>query len=237
MSLTNSQADAAEAIKSIVAASDAAATQSIEKAIEAGHALIAAKDTAPHGTWLPFLARAGVPERKAQRLMKLAASGLKSDTVSDLGGVTGALRFLGKRDIATEMMASLDTIAATPIASPKAAVRLADAAVEASTAIRDMYECFTEESRQQAEAQRVDIQRDVEGWGAKIEASIRSYIAVHDDRLNAARDAILNHVRSPSPGSAMVATIALGVLDEEIPTASIERLSDIANTRFANQSA
>lgn len=96
MSLSNSQADAAEAIKSIVAASDAAATQSIEKAIEAGHALIAAKDTAPHGTWLPFLARAGVPERKAQRLMKLAASGLKSDTVSDLGGIIAATSFADK---------------------------------------------------------------------------------------------------------------------------------------------
>ncbi|WP_332716680.1 hypothetical protein [Pelagibacterium mangrovi] len=97
MSLTNAQADAAESVRALVAASDPAAVQSIEKAIEAGHALIVAKESAPHGTWLPFLERAEVQERKAQRLMKLAASGLKSDTVTDLGGITGALRFLSER--------------------------------------------------------------------------------------------------------------------------------------------
>ena len=45
-------------------------------------------------TGLPFLKRSGVPERKAQRYMKLAWSGLKSDSVSDLGGIKAALRWM-----------------------------------------------------------------------------------------------------------------------------------------------
>lgn len=97
MSLSNAQADLAEDIKALVQASDTAALESIEKALEAGHHLVAAKADCPHGTWLPFLERAGVQERKAQRLMKLARSGLKSVTVSDLG-IMGALRFISLRE-------------------------------------------------------------------------------------------------------------------------------------------
>mgnify|MGYP007115645966 CR=1 FL=1 len=69
--------------------------------------LLAAKDAAPHGTWLPFLDRAGVPERKAQRLMTLARSGLKSDTVSDLGGVSRALEFVKKQEKADKNLLAL----------------------------------------------------------------------------------------------------------------------------------
>tara|TARA_A100001391_G_scaffold12331_3_gene7263 strand:+ start:7497 stop:8003 length:507 start_codon:yes stop_codon:yes gene_type:complete len=108
MTLTNALADAAESIRALVTASDAAAIESIEKAIEAGHALASAKAEAPHGTWLPFLERAGVQERKAQRLMKLAASGLKSDTVSDLGGMKAALTFITKRDKAARLMCDVE---------------------------------------------------------------------------------------------------------------------------------
>lgn len=97
VTLTNAQSALAEDIKNLVVASEVAATQSIEKALEAGHRLLDAKDAAPHGTWLPFLERVGVPERKAQRLMTIARSGLKSDTVSDLGGIKAALKFLARR--------------------------------------------------------------------------------------------------------------------------------------------
>jgi hypothetical protein len=74
--------------------SDAAEKSAIDKAIEAGRLLCEAKATCCHGKWLPFLERSGVPERKAQRYMKLARSGLKSDTVSDLGGIKAALAWL-----------------------------------------------------------------------------------------------------------------------------------------------
>lgn len=97
--LTNAQAATAESIKALVAESDAAALTSIDKALEAGRLLVDAKDAAAHGTWLPFLQRAGVPERKAQRLMTLARSGLKSDTVSEMGGITAALKILSRRKL------------------------------------------------------------------------------------------------------------------------------------------
>lgn len=99
MALSNAQAASAESIKALVAASDAAALTSIDKALEAGALLVAAKDAAAHGTWLPFLERACIPERKAQRLMTLARSGLKSDTVSEMGGITAALKVLSRRKL------------------------------------------------------------------------------------------------------------------------------------------
>lgn len=110
MELTNSQAAAAETVRALVAESDAAAIASIEKALEAGRLLVDAKEAAPHGTWLPFLQRAGVPERKAQRLMTLARSGLKSDTVSEMGGITAALKFLSRRKL-PKAGASLEIVA------------------------------------------------------------------------------------------------------------------------------
>jgi hypothetical protein len=96
--LSNEQANAAEEIKLLLAASDTAARESTDKALDAGQRLLAAKAEAAHGTWLPFLERAGIQERKAQRLMKVAKSGLKSVAVSDLGGITGALKFLKLRE-------------------------------------------------------------------------------------------------------------------------------------------
>jgi hypothetical protein len=82
----------------------AASKLSAESALAAGEALNEAKSLAKHGDWLPFLAEAGVPERTAQRYMTLAKSGLKSDTVSLLGGVTPALRFLRIRDRACRLL-------------------------------------------------------------------------------------------------------------------------------------
>ena len=70
-----------------------AEAESIDAYLACGHALIEAKDAAAHGEWLPWLKGAGIPERTAQRMMKLAKSRLKADTVSDLGGIASALRF------------------------------------------------------------------------------------------------------------------------------------------------
>lgn len=92
--LSNSLADLAERAKEAHSAYTLADQTSAEKAIEAGHLLLEAKAECRHGEWLPFLNRAGLAERKAQRFMALARSGLKPSAVSDLGGITAALRWL-----------------------------------------------------------------------------------------------------------------------------------------------
>lgn len=85
--------------------SQAAANMEIEHAFEAGRSLIEAKALVGRGGWLPFLADADIPKRTAQRYMALAKSDLKSDTVTLLGGMVPALRFLSLR---RKAMALLD---------------------------------------------------------------------------------------------------------------------------------
>jgi hypothetical protein len=95
--LTNSLADLAERIREATEVVVAAERTAADKALEAGRLLCQAKQECRHGEWLPFLQRAGVAERQAQRLMQLARSGLKSDTVSDLGGIKAALAYDAKQ--------------------------------------------------------------------------------------------------------------------------------------------
>jgi hypothetical protein len=92
--LSNSLTVLADQVRTALEESGAAEKTAIEKALEAGYLLNGAKADCRHGNWLLFLQRAEVPERKAQRYMKLAKSGLKSDTVSDLGGIKATLRWL-----------------------------------------------------------------------------------------------------------------------------------------------
>lgn len=67
------------------------AEQVARDAIEAGHRLIEAKDMLVHGEWQQWLAEnTGLSVRSAQRYMRLARLGVKSDTVSHLG-LRGAL--------------------------------------------------------------------------------------------------------------------------------------------------
>jgi hypothetical protein len=93
---SNRLADVAGRIREADRVMQDAAREAAERALEMGHLLYEAKDACRHGQWLPFLASAGISERKAQRLMQLARSGLKSDAVSDLG-LKGALEMLAKR--------------------------------------------------------------------------------------------------------------------------------------------
>jgi hypothetical protein len=93
---SNHLADLAERIREAEQAMQDAALEAAKRALEAGHLLIEAKEACRHGQWLPFLAKAGMGERKAQRLMQLARSGLKPDTVSDLG-IKGALDLIAMR--------------------------------------------------------------------------------------------------------------------------------------------
>ncbi len=74
-----------------------ASVESAEQSLEAGRLLIEAKEACQHGQWIPFLESTGIHERQARRLMQLARSGLKADTVSDLGGVKAALEYLAEK--------------------------------------------------------------------------------------------------------------------------------------------
>jgi hypothetical protein len=90
----NRLGDLAERVRGANAAMHAASREAAERALEAGRLLVEAKEECRHGEWLPFLERAGVHERQERRLMQLARSGLKPDTVSDMG-IKGALELLG----------------------------------------------------------------------------------------------------------------------------------------------
>lgn len=63
-----------------------AAKTAAERAIEAGNALLEAKELVKHGEWLPWLKEhCRLPERTSQFYMKIAKLGLKPATVADLG--------------------------------------------------------------------------------------------------------------------------------------------------------
>ncbi len=76
---------AAEIRRAHAGVEDAAKTAA-ERAIEAGQALVEAKALLKHGEWLPWLQEhCALSERVAQLYMRIAGSGLKSETVSLLG--------------------------------------------------------------------------------------------------------------------------------------------------------
>jgi hypothetical protein len=95
---SNSLSVTAETVRDLLLESDALAVKSIDKALEAGRLLVIAKEECKHGEWLPFLDRAGIGERKAQRYMTLARSGVTSVTVSEMGGIRATLEFLSRRE-------------------------------------------------------------------------------------------------------------------------------------------
>ena len=85
-----------EAIK----ASDEAAEKSAQHALDAGNLLCEAKAECQHGSWLPFLNKTGINDRRSQRLMTMARWGnVIRHTVSYLGGVTAALRHIQLWDL------------------------------------------------------------------------------------------------------------------------------------------
>lgn len=97
--LSNAMADRAERVKSEWQAHLVAEESAVAHALAAGALLCEAREEVPHGGWAAFLERAGIHERQARRLMQLARSGLKSDTVSALGGVKAALAWLAGRKL------------------------------------------------------------------------------------------------------------------------------------------
>ena len=83
-------------------------SKSVEAAqayLDCGSMLAEAKAECDHGEWIPFLKRAGIPERTAQRMMKLAASGESAETLADKG-IKAALAGMvqrGKNDTVTDL--------------------------------------------------------------------------------------------------------------------------------------
>ena len=95
---SNRLGDLAQRIRQASDRAKVASVESAELYLEAGRLLIEAKAECTHGDWLPFLEMSGVHERQARRLMQLARSGLKADTVSDMGGVKAALEYLAEQN-------------------------------------------------------------------------------------------------------------------------------------------
>jgi hypothetical protein len=114
MTLSNSLADIAEQVKTFVIAADASQRAAIDGMLSAGRLLNEAKDKCAHGEWAGFLDRAGIHERTARRYMQLARSGLKSDTVAEMGGLKAALEHLAKVELfRCKLPSGNDTLLAT----------------------------------------------------------------------------------------------------------------------------
>ncbi len=89
--LSNWQCARADAIGEHVERYRAGTLAAAEAALAAGAMLAEARAECPHGTWLPFLARAGLAERTAQNWMRLARSALDAANIVAAGGVRAAL--------------------------------------------------------------------------------------------------------------------------------------------------
>ena len=64
--------------------------------LDCGSMLVEAKAECVHGEWTPFLKKAGIAERSAQRLMKVARSGMSAETIVRKGGLKAAEASLAK---------------------------------------------------------------------------------------------------------------------------------------------
>lgn len=83
--LSNRLADLAERAGNAFRRGGAKSIEAATEYLESGKLLAEAKDECGHGLWLPFLERAGVAARTAQRLMQLAKSGMTAETLAQLG--------------------------------------------------------------------------------------------------------------------------------------------------------
>lgn len=226
---SNTLSDRAETVRQLIAESDAAAVTSIEKALAAGHELVAAKAECRHGEWLPFLERAGLKARKAQQYMQLAESGLKSATVAHLGGIRGALEFLAKREMASKIMQAIAE--AEPPANASLEMRVErfaeqlDLSCDLVAATQAMYECFSHEAREEAEAQRVDAVSDASDWGRILGDNIQRLAleGASTEARNAFAVASFSHLEEhPTAGRALIALNALLATQRAGETSSID---------------
>lgn len=186
-SLSNRLTALAEDVKTEVDALGLAERSAAEHALNAGRLLCEAKEACRHGEWLPFLKRAGVPERNAQRWMQLHRGGLKSDMVTDLGGVVSALQFLRLRDHVGRVYAKLtDAVLAE-------GQDLSDLFGALAIGFEELIAMLPPEAVAEFEAkkgvdQRVAGERTREEWAAIINASWRECIDSFSGRHLARRE-------------------------------------------------
>ena len=69
-------------------------SDSVKAWVATAYVLAEAREIATHGQWTPFLAEAGIPPRTARRMLQLARAGIKTVTVTDLGGIKSTLGLL-----------------------------------------------------------------------------------------------------------------------------------------------
>ena len=106
MQLSNYLADLAERIGEQARRSERGRLEWIAGQLEAGRLLMEAKAEAGHGQWRAVLDRAGVNERTARRMTRLARSGMDPERIAALGGPRPALDSLQKRK--TDRRSDLD---------------------------------------------------------------------------------------------------------------------------------
>ena len=88
--------------------------------LETGRLLAEAKAECGHGQWLPFLARAGIPERTARRMMRLHRLGMDPETLA-AHGVRAALATVArptKSDTVTDLPPPAPPAKLTPAHTP-----------------------------------------------------------------------------------------------------------------------
>lgn len=105
-----------------------------DRALVAGSALVEAKALCAHGTWGDWLAQTGIPERSAQRYMKLHRAGITSAMVADLGGIAEAERVVASQ---ARIKRCLDRIAASEAEKREGWLQYGRALNEARTLLSD----------------------------------------------------------------------------------------------------
>ena len=98
MAMTNRQSHLADVVRGAVERFRRGSVEAHRAYLEAAAALVEARDGAKRGQWGPFIEAAGVDERTARNMMRLARAGVKPETVSAFGGVKAMLDWLKVTD-------------------------------------------------------------------------------------------------------------------------------------------
>jgi len=83
--LSNRMADLAERAGEAFRRGNARSVEAAGDYLSSGRILVEAKAECGHGAWLPFLERAGIPERTARRMMRLHRAGLTPEALAEKG--------------------------------------------------------------------------------------------------------------------------------------------------------
>lgn len=100
--LSNRIADLAERAGEAFRLGRARSVEAAQAYLDCGAILAEAKAECGHGEWLPFLKRAGIHERTARRMMKLAAQDVSAERLADTGIIRATLAG-GKSDSESDL--------------------------------------------------------------------------------------------------------------------------------------